>query len=337
MQSPYSIEPLSVGVVGLGEMGQLHARAIQRSSFAQLRAVADPDQALLAPFESQQVRSFGSAHDLFADSKIDTVSLCLPHHLHAPLGLAAIAAGKNVIIEKPLAMTLDESKQLVDAAAIAGVILGVSHNQLFYSAHVEAKRMIESGELGRPVFLRMRLGMGPTFGGWRTSVAHTGGGLLMDAGVHRLYLAQHLFGPVTSSHSFLDATRVEGETFAVVVLEFASGARGVIEANHFGPSGFFEDEIEVVGTEAVLRLPGLESDLAAHDSITVFRDGVWSSVSIADDTWESTVFKSVEGYMAAAAAGDGVPTSGSDALETMRLLEEIYQRAAILDVEAAAR
>jgi predicted dehydrogenase len=119
------------------------------------------------------------------------------------------------------------------------VSLGVSHNQVFYAPHAEAKRLIDAGDIGRPVLIRLRLGMGPVWGGWRDSPAGSGGGLLSDAGVHRLYLALFFFGPVRDVHAVLDVPRERGETFAVAVLEFASGALGIIEANHHGPRGTF--------------------------------------------------------------------------------------------------
>jgi predicted dehydrogenase len=89
---------------------------------------------------------------LIADPQVGTVSVCLPHHLHFPVALAGIQAGKNVLVEKPLTVSLDQARELVDAVAAAGVALGVSHNQIFYAPHTEAKRLIDTGAIGRPVF-----------------------------------------------------------------------------------------------------------------------------------------------------------------------------------------
>ncbi|WP_155922794.1 MULTISPECIES: Gfo/Idh/MocA family protein [unclassified Mycolicibacterium] len=326
-----------MGLIGLGEVGHIHAEAIQKSQSSRLVAVADANPSLLAPYAEAGIRCYNDAADLINDPDIKTVSLCLPHHLHFSVAMSAIAAGKNLLVEKPLAITVAECEELVAAARRAGVTLGVQHNQVFYSAHVEAKRMIEAGQIGRPVLLRLRLGMGPVFGGWRTSVANSGGGLLFDAGVHRIYMTQFLFGPVVSCHTILDAPREQGETFAVIVLQFASGARGIIEANHHGPAGVFDDEIEIVGTDAVLRLPGLESELSQRDSMTVFTDGAWKQVPIDDDNWETTVHKSVWAFLDAVAAGESAPVSGEDAVETMRLLHQIYDSAQVLDDHAGVR
>jgi UDP-N-acetylglucosamine 3-dehydrogenase len=238
-----------------------------------------------------------------------------------------------VLVEKPLAISVAEAEQMVDAAATAGVALGVSHNQVFYAAHAEAKRLIDTGEIGRPVFIRLRLGAGPLWGGWRDSPGLAGGGLLADAGVHRLYLALHLFGPVREIRAVLDAPRQQGETFAVVVLVFESGALGLIEANQHGPPGTFDDEVEIIGSAATLRLAGLESLFVGYRSgpaLSMFRDRQWREVQVRPDDWPTSVQASVMAFLDAVTAGLQPPVTGAVALETVRLLERIYDTATVL-------
>ena len=329
----HAMDPGAVGLVGLGEIGQVHAEAVRRSPAARLVAVADTAPERLPPFEAAGARGYRDAGELIADPEVGTVSVCLPHYLHFPVALAAIRAGKNVLVEKPMAVSPGEGQQLVDAAAAAGVALGVSHNQVFYAPHAEAKRLIDSGAIGRPVLLRLRLGMGPTWGGWRADPRLAGGGLLSDAGVHRIYLALHFFGPVREVHAVLDAPADRGETFAVVVLGFRSGALGVIEANHHGPPGTFDDEIEITGSDATLRLAGVESlftGYRADPALSMFRDGRWQEVAVRPDDWAASVRASVTGYLHAVTAGREPPVSGSDAVETLRLLQQIYDTAQVL-------
>jgi UDP-N-acetylglucosamine 3-dehydrogenase len=238
-----------------------------------------------------------------------------------------------VLVEKPLAISVAEAEQMVDAAATAGVALGVSHNQVFYAAHAEAKRLIDTGEIGRPVFIRLRLGAGPLWGGWRDSPGLAGGGLLADAGVHRLYLALHLFGPVREIRAVLDAPRQQGETFAVVVLVFESGALGLIEANQHGPPGTFDDEVEIIGSAATLRLAGLESLFVGYRSgpaLSMFRDRRWREVQVRPDDWPTSVQASVTAFLDAVTAGLPPPVTGAVALETVRLLERMYDTATVL-------
>ena len=325
--------PGAVGVIGLGEIGQVHAAAVRRSRAARLVAVADTAPELLAPFEADGIRGYLDSGELIADADVGTVCVCLPHYLHFPVALDAIRAGKHVLVEKPLAISLEEGQQLVDAAAAAGAALGVSHNQLFYAPHAEAKRLIDTGAIGRPVLIRLRLGTGPAWGGWRDSPALAGGGLLADAGIHRLYLALHFFGPVREVRAVLDAPRQQGETFAVVILVFQSGALGLIEANHHGPPGTFDDEIEITGTDAILRLAGLESLFVGYHTgpaLSMFCDRQWREVPVRPDDWQASVQASVIAYLDAVTAGREPPVTGAAALESIRLLERIYDTAAVL-------
>jgi predicted dehydrogenase len=327
----------AVGLIGLGEIGQVHAAAIRRSPVAHLAAVADTAAELLQPFAAQGLPAYADADELIADPRVGTVSVCLPHDLHFPVALRALKAGKNVLVEKPLAIDPGQCQQLIDAAQASGVKLGVSHNQVFYAAHVEAKRLIDSGAIGRPVLIRLRLGMGPMYGGWRDSPAQTGGGLLIEAGVHRIYLARYLFGPVRDVHAVLDMPRDEGEQFAVAVLQFESGVLGVIEANYHGPPGTFDDEIEIVGTGAILRLGGIESlyvGFRGGPALTMFRDRQWSEVPVPDDDWRSSVETSVIAYLDAVTAGREPPVTGAAGLETVRLIHRIYDKATILNARA---
>jgi predicted dehydrogenase len=255
----------------------------------------------------------------------------LPHYLHFPVALEAIRAGKHVLVEKPMTISVADGQQMVDAAAAAGVALGVSHNQVFYAAHAEAKRLIDAGAIGRLVLIRLRLG--PLFGDWRDSPDLAGGGLLADAGVHRLYLALHLFGPVREVRAVLDAPRRQGETFAVVILVFESGALGLIEANQHGPPGTFDDEIEITGSDATLRVAGLESLFVGYRSgpaLSMFRDRQWREVPVRPDDWPAAVRASVTAFLDAVTAGRQPPVTGAIALETVRLLERIYDTAAVL-------
>jgi predicted dehydrogenase len=316
-----------VGVVGLGEVGEVHASAVQSSKTSYLAAVADVDEARREFYAAQGVAVYSTIDELLKNDAVETVSICLPHHLHFSTAAAAIAAHKNVLVEKPLTISIEESEELIRLAKQAGVTLGVSHNQLYYTAHIEAKRKIDQGEIGRPTFLRMRLGVGPAWGGWRASIESTGGGLLIDAGMHRMYVALSLFGPVSDLNAVLNVPRERGEGFAIITLKFTSGAWGVLEVSQNGPEGFFEDEVEVVGTESVLRLPGLESHLDERQFFLEFKNEQWERRSLAPDSWADTVHKSVWDFLDAVADGKPAPVSGEDAMETMRLLHRIYDAA----------
>jgi predicted dehydrogenase len=125
----------------------------------------------------------------------------------------------------------------------------------------------------------------------------------------------------------------QGETFAVVILEFGSGALGIIEANHHGPPGTFDDEIEITGTDATLRLAGIESlslGYRTDAALSMFRHRRWREVPVRPDDWQTSVQASVAAYLDAVTAGQQPPVTGTSALDTMRLLDHIYRTAVVL-------
>jgi predicted dehydrogenase len=133
--------------------------------------------------------------------EIDAVDICLPHHLHGPAIIDAAAAGKHIICEKPMCMSLKEADEIAAAVSKAGVTYMSAHNQLFMPVVQEAKRMIESGELGRIMWLRSQDcfragGDGPTpfKGSWRANLKTQGGGELIDTGYHPSYRLLYLAG-----------------------------------------------------------------------------------------------------------------------------------------------
>jgi UDP-N-acetylglucosamine 3-dehydrogenase len=323
--------PLGVGVLGLGEIGQFHLAGFERARGAEVTAVADLDPALVAATTAATgARGHGAIADLLADPGVDVVSVCLPHRLHLPVVLEALAADKHVLVEKPLALTVAECDEIAAAAAAAGRTVGVQHNQIFYPPHVRARELIDSGAIGRPVHVRLRLGIGGKFGGWRSDPTAVGGGLLFDAGVHRFYLARYLFGEVAELTAMTDRPRGDGEDQAVVALRFESGAFGVIDANYHGPAGMFDDAVEVVGSEGALYISGVEADFEGFRTGPALRryDGAWHDERVAPGNWADSVAASIQAFVAALAAGTAPPVTVADGRRVVELIELAYGRTA---------
>ena len=321
--------PVGIGVVGLGEIGQVHIRGFQGApELARVRAVTDLDPSLRqAAAAATGAAERATLTELLADDRVDAVSICVPHSLHCEVALAAIAAGKHVLLEKPMALTVAECDELLDAAARAGVRVGVSHNQLFYPPHVRACQLVRSGALGRPLLLRMRLGIGGKFAGWRSDPTATGGGLLFDAGVHRFYMARALCGEVCEVAAMADAPRDRGEDLAVVLLRFGSGALGVIEANYHCPPGAFDDAIELCCAAGMLYISGCEADFEGFRTGPALRryDGAWHEEHVAPGGWEESVHASVQAFARALAEGAAPPVDGREGRAVVALIERVYE------------
>jgi len=319
---------LGAGIVGLGEIGQFHLQGFQRAHGSRVVAVTDLDGELIrSSAQSAEATGHESYESLIADPNVDVVSVCLPHRLHLEVTLAAIEAGKQVFVEKPLALTTVECDEIMEAARRKNVTVGVSHNQLFYPPHVRARELIESGTIGRPLMLRLRLGVKGKFPGWRSDPLATGGGLLFDAGVHRFYVARALFGEVREVLAMVDGGPDQGEDMAVVTFRFASGALGVIEANYHCPPGAFDDAIEVIGSKEMLYISGCEADFEGFRTGPALRryDGSWHDEHVPPGGWDDSVYASIQAFVSALRNGTRPPVTAEDGRTIIDLIQTVYR------------
>jgi len=318
---------IGVGLVGLGEIGQVHLAGLRESSHCRLVSMCDVDPGLVERSRRDE-RAAASLDEMLSDDDVSVIDICLPHHLHAPFALRAIGAGRHVLLEKPMAMSVEECDRIIAAAEGAGVIVGVSHNQLFYGPHVRLAEMLDAGEMGSLRTVRARLAIGGKYGAWRSDPGKAGGGLLMDAGVHRVYVLERLGGPVAAVTARMD--RPGGEDLYSIVLEFASGALGTIDATYHGPAGLFDDQIEVVGTDAIARVAGCEAlfeGFASGAAMAVWRDGTWTEYG-ADDDWAGSVKASVDAFCVAVDMGGPPPVTATDGRRIVGLIDAAYRSAA---------
>jgi len=228
---------LRVALVGAGNIASHHLPGyLQFPDRVELVAVCDLDAALARKRadEAGVERSFDDVGTMLREVPCDAIDICATPAQHAPIAHAAIDAGKHVLVEKPFALTLAECRDLVEAAARAGVTLMVAQNQRFLPTHQAARAIIESGELGeirgvRTDSIQHWDGFLPA-GHWQYDGALAGGGAVIGVGVHRLDLMRFLVGDVrrvsatvkTSSPQFVNGA----EEYAAATLEFENGALG---------------------------------------------------------------------------------------------------------------
>lgn len=229
------------GIVGCGMIAHFHARAISEITGAKLRAVVTRN-----PEHGQSViDAAGGGADIHEDldemlarKDIDIVNICTPSGAHLEPGQKAAAAGKHVVVEKPLEITLERCDQLIAACNKAGVQLCTIFPSRFSDVNQELKKAVEAGRFGR-------LTLGDTTvkwwreqkyyddGGWRGTWNLDGGGALMNQAIHNVDLLYWMMGPVAEIAAFtglLAHERIEVEDTAVASIRFANGALGVIEA-----------------------------------------------------------------------------------------------------------
>ena len=244
---------LKVGLIGSGNIARnRHAPGWRKlAGQATVTAVSDVDEAAAGKV-AQLLAADGAAptiytdyHKLIDEAEIDAVDICLPHHLHADAILAATAAGKHILCEKPMCIEIAEADRIVEAVDKAGIVYMSGHNELFYPGIAGAKELLDRGALGTPYILRShefpsgypastvpgRPAQGTMMVGWRASRATMGGGVLIDKGYHPTYILLYMAGsePVevtAMANTFV--ARMDGEDTALVMVKFANGAIGQI-------------------------------------------------------------------------------------------------------------
>ncbi len=245
------------GLVGAGLIAEFHARAIAEIDGAEVTAVADVDETRGKELAGKYGATFYTDFaELAHDPKVDIVNVCTPSGLHAEPSIAAIEAGKHVICEKPLEVTLERCDSIIDKAAKAGVAVGVIFPSRFSDASVVVKKAIDAGRLGRITLADAYVKWYRTQeyydgGGWRGTWKLDGGGALMNQSIHAIDLLNWLAGPVKAVHAFtgtLAHENIEVEDTAVATLQFASGALGVIEGTTSVFPGFLK-KLEISGNK----------------------------------------------------------------------------------------
>ena len=272
------VDDIGVGLIGTGFMGKAHALA-----YRSVRAVMGdvPGVRLVALAETPMAKAdemaaqFGFAratadwHDLIADPAIQIVSITTPNGLHREMALAALAAGKHVWCEKPMALTLAEAEEMARAANASGCKTLLGYNYIRNPAFRQAQRLIAAGRIGRQVHFRGWVDedyqADPELPWtWRAKKAAAGLGALGDLGCHLVSMMLPLMGPIESliaDTQVIHQTRplpeggratVENEDTATAILRFASGAQGSISTSRSAWGRKNRLDWEVHGTNGMI-------------------------------------------------------------------------------------
>ncbi len=244
------------GIVGCGMISHFHAKAIEELRGARLAACFD------SRFESAERlaeeyggNAYRDLDSMLADPAVDIVTVCTPSGAHMQPAIAAAQAGKNVIIEKPLEITLKRCDKIIQACEKNEVLLSTIFPSRFHAASQQLKKAIVAGKFGT-------LSLGDAYvkwyrtqdyydsGQWRGTWALDGGGALMNQAIHSVDLLTWLMGPVaevTAQTALLAHQRIEVEDVVTATLRFENGALGVIEATTAAFPGSFK-RIEIHGS-----------------------------------------------------------------------------------------
>lgn len=233
--------PTRVALIGCGWAGERHA-AGYRQHGATLAWAIDANEARAAalvagPGVSGATTRVGTDfRAALADPAVDAVDICLPHDLHAPVAIAAADTGKHILVEKPLAATLDEADAMIAAAARAGVVLMVAEHVRFDAVLLKVRDLLRVGVIGRPALVQLTrecylrqsfLTERP----WFLDARAAADGIMMSGGIHDFETLRMLIGEVESIHALRARQRfpeMEGDDSSAALIRFADGTIGTI-------------------------------------------------------------------------------------------------------------
>lgn len=256
---------LRFGLLGCGTIAPTHADALRQIEGVRLEAVADVvaerAEALAHKFSAPRVHR--GIDELIADRDLDVIAICTPSGCHGEPAVRALRAGKHVIVEKPMEVTLEACDRMIEAERSSGRVLSVICQHRFDGASMLAKQIVSAGELGRLILADAEVKWWRTqayydSGDWRGTWALDGGGALMNQGIHTVDLLQWLAGGVRSVYARTATAaheRIEVEDIAVLSLRFANGALGSLTATTAAYDGY-PVRLCLCGVEGTIQLEG---------------------------------------------------------------------------------
>jgi predicted dehydrogenase len=246
---------------------------------------------------------------------VDAVDICTPSDTHVELALAAAAAGRPTLCEKPLSLEVDEALGVVTAFEQAGVLLQVAHVVRFFPEYVAAREAVARGEIGDPAVLRLsRLTFAPDRGAdsWFADERRSGG-LFFDLMIHDLDFARWVAGDVTTVYA-----RATGgaRSHGIAVLTHASGAISHVEASWAEPAPVFRTRLEIAGSRGIVSC---DSDEAAPIVARLHRGAEAGTTALADVSLAANPFEAeLEHFLDVVAGGEPVITA-RDAVAAVQL------------------
>ncbi|NJL30375.1 MAG: Gfo/Idh/MocA family oxidoreductase [Phycisphaerales bacterium] len=251
---------MNIALVGCGGMAKVYRRRYTEIEGARLAVLVDiSEETVKTAAEELSVTRYGTDFNLALASDIDIVDISTPNQFHAAQAIAALAAGKHVIIQKPLTPTVREGEAICAAAKQygkqAGMYMGLREEAVFD----DLKIMTDTGKLGRVASIRSRMahrgGLTAKPQGWRASLEKTGGGSFIQLAVHHVNIIQYILSArivrVFAFSNNVMCPNIGGDDITMCVCEFDNGVQGVLESSYCSDGNSFE----IYGSQGYVQLP----------------------------------------------------------------------------------
>lgn len=340
-----------VGVVGLGWPGQRHLEAYQKNPQVEIVGVCDANPVLRATVQEQFriVRGYDDLESLLAQDDLDAVSICTPNFLHEPMTRAALGANKHVLCEKPLAANLAQGERLAAAARESDRVCMVGFGRRFREDSRAVKALIDVGDFGQIYHARagwLRRSWNPSVRGWFLSRELSGGGPLIDLGVHMLDLSRWFMGNPKAvavsgavSHHFGEkiggGKSVDVEDLANAYVRLDNGATLMLETSWFSFSGSGDSVFcQLLGTKGGARLdqgvggiPPVVEVFSDRAGVPLVASPIIPVPPPGSNYTQLSFDHEIDEFIAAIREGRAPSATVEQGLEILRILDAIYRSA----------
>jgi len=330
------VKKTRIAIVGLGMAVTPHARGlVDLADELEVAYAFSPSEARRKAFaEKFPFPTCDSLDTILNDASVEAVAVFTPANTHRDIGLACAAAGKHVLMEKPLDITTARAVELVEGCRKAGVTMGVVLQHRFRPAGLKLAQMLAAGELGRIVGCSTAIRL------WRPqsyydepgrgTFARDGGGVLISQGIHTLDLMLSLAGQVATVSGFATTTpvhRMETEDMVCAAMRFDNGAFGTVDATTAAYPGFLE-EIVITGEKGTARLAGTELLVQLQDGrkVTVEADRSAGGTGADPMAFPHDYHRAVMAdFVSAIRQGRAPKVTGEEALKVHRLIDALIE------------
>jgi predicted dehydrogenase len=244
---------MRIGIAGTGTMGEVHAKAwrtvgAELAGFTSLRQAQTRDLA-----QRFGVKAYAEYAELVDD--VDVVDICTPTSLHKPMVVEAAAAGKHVVCEKPIALTIEDAQAMIDACAVAGVRFFVGMVVRFFPQYRVAQELVTDGKIGQLGVLRLKrvayVPMKPA-DNWYVDETQSGG-MVLDLMIHDFDYSRWLAGEVDRVFARRGRVVSSPAEYLQAIIRFRSGALALIEGGWANPPGVFRTALDLSGSDGLIE------------------------------------------------------------------------------------
>ena len=339
----YMMKKVRWGILGAGGIADrrtLPGMALAKN--AEIYAVMEVDPAFSEKLRAKYnaVKAYTDTDSLLADPNIDAVYIASPVKYHAEQVRKAAMAGKHILVEKPVAMTSEESNELCKFAAKAGVLMATGLMMRYHTYHQQMKKLIEEGRLGQIVSCRAQLTCWyPDIpGNWRQLKANAGGGAMTDMGIHCLDLLEYITGGKVTKVAGLYDTKTfhyDVEDSCSALFRLSNGAFGYVDANFNIPDEAAKCRLEIYGTKGSFLAEGTIGQVEGGDVLVTLSDDAlgYNAQQERDKQGAAKMSgelgnmytKEIESFGESILNGAAVQVPATDAARIQSVIESIYK------------